>query len=98
MTHAANAPSSLDLGSAEAIALQALSFLAEDPARFLRFLALTGLEPDQVRARAGTPQQSLAVLEHLAEDESLLLVFAASRAVAPQNIGLAISLLAAECA
>jgi hypothetical protein len=35
----------------------------------------------------------LAVLEHLAQDESLLLVFAASCAVAPASIGLAISLL-----
>jgi len=98
MARVANTPASLDLGSAEAIALQGLAFLAEEPARFLRFLALTGLEPGEVRARAGTAPLSLAVLAHLAEDESLLLVFAASRAVPPQSIGLAISLLEAECA
>jgi Protein of unknown function (DUF3572) len=51
------------------------------------------LEPKDARALAGTPELALAVLEHLAADESLLLVFAASRAVAPASIGLAISLL-----
>ena len=97
MAQVANTPSSLDLESAEAIALQGLTFLAEEPVRFLRFLALTGLEPDEVRGRAGTPELALAVLEHLAEDESLLLVFAASRAVAPESIGRAIALLDAQC-
>ena len=59
-------PSALDREAAEAIALQGLTFLAEDAARMLRFLKLTGLELDEVRARAGTPELSLAVLEHLA--------------------------------
>ena len=59
----------------------------------LRFLKLTGLEPSEVRARAGTPELSLAVLEHLAGDESLLLVFAASRAIAPESVARAIALL-----
>jgi hypothetical protein len=86
-------PSSLDRESAEAIALQGLTFLAEDAGRMLRFLKLTGMEPGEVRARAGTPELSLAVLEHLAGDESLLLVFAASRAVAPESVGRAIVLL-----
>jgi uncharacterized protein DUF3572 len=86
-------PASLDREAAEAIALQGLTFLAEDPARMLRFLKLTGQELGEVRARAGTPELSLAVLEHLAGDESLLLVFAASRGVAAENVGRAIALL-----
>ena len=55
-----------------------------------RFFLVTGLDPDEIRARAGTPELLSAVLEHLAGDESLLLVFAASREVAPESIGLAI--------
>jgi hypothetical protein len=86
-----------DLETAEAIALQGLTFLAEEPARFMRFLKLTGLKPDEARARAGTRELSLAVLEHLAQDESLLLVFTASRALAPASIGLAIGLLQGQC-
>ena len=93
MTRPGKKSSPLDLESAEAIALQGLTFLAEDAARMQRFLKLTGLEPSEVRARAGTPDLSLAVLEHLAGDESLLLVFAASRAIAPESVGRAIVLL-----
>jgi hypothetical protein len=46
-----------------------------------------------VRAQAGTADLSLAVLEHLAADESLLLVFSASHGVAPESVSRAISLL-----
>ena len=87
--------SSFDREAAEAIALQGLTFLAEDATRMLRFLKLTGLEPGEVRERAGTRELSLAVLEHLAGDESLLLVFAASHAVAPDSVSRAIALLEA---
>ena len=93
MAHVRNKASALDFESAEAIALQGLAFLAQEPARFVRFLKLTGLEPRDARALAGTPELALAVLEHLAQDESLLLVFAVSCAVAPASIPLAISLL-----
>jgi len=93
MAHIRTKAPALDIESAEAIALQGLTFLAQEPARFLRFLKLTGLEPQDARALAGTPELGLAVLEHLAQDESLLLVFAASCAVAPASIGPAISLL-----
>ena len=86
-------PAALAREAAEAIALQGLTFLAEDPARMLRFLKLTGLEPGDVRARAGTPELLLAVLEHLGADESLLLVFASSRGVAPESIARAVALL-----
>ena len=95
MARGGKKPSSLDRESAEAIALQGLTFLAEDAPRMLRFLKLTGLEPGEVRARVGTPELSLAVLEHLAGDESLLLVFAASHAVAPESVSRAIALLEA---
>jgi len=96
MAHVGKKASALDLESAEAMALQGLTFLAQEPARLLRFLKLTGLELQDARALAGTPELAIAVLEHLAQDESLLLVFAASCAVAPASIGLAISLLRSQ--
>ena len=64
--------------AAEGIAAQGLAFLAEEPARLSRFLAVTGLTPDEIRAQVETPEFLAAVLEHLAGDESLLLVFAAN--------------------
>jgi hypothetical protein len=83
----------LDRETAETIALQGLAFLAEEPGRLARFLALTGIEAGELRARAGTPELLAAVLEHLAGDESLLLVFAAGRGVRPESIAPALALL-----
>ena len=86
----------IDRETAETIAVQGLAFLAEEPARIQRFFLVTGLDPSEIRARAGTPELLSAVLEHLAGDESLLLVFAASREMAPESIGLALRALQAE--
>ena len=86
-------PPPINRESAEAIALQGLTFLASDPARMLHFLKLTGLQPDEVRSQVGSAELSLAVLEHLAGDESLLLVFAASHDVAPESVSRAVAVL-----
>jgi len=85
----------MDAETAEAIAVQGLAFLAEEPARMRRFFSATGLDPDEVRARAASRELMAAVLEHLAGDESLPLVFSASRQVAAESIGPAIALLQA---
>jgi Protein of unknown function (DUF3572) len=81
---------------AEAIALEGLAFLAEDRARLQRFLDLTGLQPLLLRRDAAEPFLQRAVLEHLAADESLLLAFAANRALAPESIARALALLEAK--
>jgi hypothetical protein len=83
----------LNLEAAEGIAVQGLAFLAEEPARLSRFLAVTGLAPDQIREQVKAPQFLAAVLEHLAGDESLLLVFAANTMIAPETITPALALL-----
>jgi hypothetical protein len=82
-----------DREQAEALALQGLAFLAEEPPRLARFMALTGLDADALRRRAGSPEVARAVLEHLLGDESLLLVFAAAKAVAPETLAPALALL-----
>jgi hypothetical protein len=83
----------IDRDAAETLAAQGLAFLAEDPQQLVRFLALTGLEPTDLRARAGAPEVLAAVLSYLREDESLLLTFATRCKVAPETIGRALSLL-----
>jgi hypothetical protein len=83
----------MDREAAETIAAQGLAFLAEDPARLHQFLHATGLEPADLRARAGAPDMLLAVLEHISGDESLLLVFAQARRLVPESIGHAVALL-----
>jgi hypothetical protein len=74
----------MDADGAETIALSALAFLAEDPPRLGRFLALTGVGPDELRTHARAPRILAAVLSHLSQDESLLLVFSAGHDVAPE--------------
>ena len=49
-----------------------------------RFLAMTGIGPDSLRAAAREPQFLLGVLDHLAADEPLLLAFAAENSI-PAN-------------
>ncbi len=88
-----NRKSAVDREQAEAIALSALAFLAEEPERLGRFLALTGMGPAELRAEAGTPQTLAAVLGHLLSDESLLLVFTGMKGVSPECIAPAHDLL-----
>lgn len=75
-----------DISEAEAIAAQALAFLAEDGPRLVRFLGLTGIDIPTLRARAGSREVLTAVLDHLSGDESLLLVFAAEAKLAPETV------------
>ena len=93
MRKSAGKPPRLGRDAAEAVALQGLSFLLAEQARAARFLRLTGIEPDEMRARVGSVELMLAVLEHLSADESLLLVFAAESGIAPEDIGRAMALL-----
>jgi hypothetical protein len=71
---------------AEALALQVVAFLAEEPERLARFLTLTGLAPAELRAALSTPELQVAAMTHLRSDESLLLVFAATRAIEPGRV------------
>jgi hypothetical protein len=74
---------------AEALALGALTFLVEDDDRVARFLQLTGVDPSALPGLASRPSFLLAVLDHLAGDEQLLLAFAEERRVNPEKIAAA---------
>src|SRR6476620_9746658 len=82
----ADKPGRMTRETAEAMAIEALGYLAGEPERLERFMALTGLTPDAMRAAAGEPGFLVAVLDHLAEDESLLLTFAANAGRPPEHI------------
>jgi hypothetical protein len=77
------------LEAARETAIGALAFLAADMERLEPFLALTGLQPGNLRAAAAEPGFFAAVLEYLTSDEKLLLEFAASRKVDPASVALA---------
>ena len=75
--------------AAEAVAIQALAFLADNDERLGLFLSLTGLGPETVRQAAREPGFLLAVLDHIAQDEALLLSFAAASGLPPATIATA---------
>ena len=68
---------------AEALALQALAYLAEDDERFRRFLLLTGTALTDIRERAADPAFLSGVMDHLISDEPLLLSFAEQATLDP---------------
>ena len=73
----------------EELALAALSFLAAEPDRLERFLVLSGLGPENLRAAAADPGFFAAVLDYVLSDEPLLLGLAAERGVPPEQIAAA---------
>ena len=73
--------------AAEAIAIKALGFLAGDDERLERFLALSGLAADELRAAAAAPGFLPGVLDHVLSDDRLILAFAAELGVDPAEIG-----------
>ncbi len=79
---------------AEGVAIAALGFIASDPERLGRFLAITGLGPETLRQAARDKGFLGQVLSFLAEDEPLLLAFAADLGENPVRIAQAHALLA----
>jgi hypothetical protein len=76
----------LSPADAEALAVAALSFLAEEPDRLGRFMAETGLGPENMRAAASTPTFLPAVLDYLIGNETALLDFAADQGIDPSAV------------
>lgn len=72
--------------AAEGMAIQALGFLASDQEELGRFLALTGLEPGQIREAAQEPGFLAGVLEYVCAHQPLLLAFARESGLDPAEI------------
>jgi hypothetical protein len=79
-------PDRISRGAAEKLGIQALAYLAGEPERLGRFLALSGLGPETIRAAAHDPQFLASVLDHVAGDERLLTAFADHSQVAPERV------------
>src|SRR5262245_29035034 len=72
--------------AAEALAIAALGFIAAEPERLGRFLTITGLGPDSIRAAARDPRFLAGVLDHVTGDEPLLRAFAAEHGIDPGEV------------
>ncbi len=70
---------------AETIALQALAFLAGDEQALGGFLQLSGLGMDELRAAAGNPEILAGVLDHVLQDEAMLLAFCETAGLRPEE-------------
>jgi hypothetical protein len=84
---------SLTEQAAEALAIQALTYIAGDAERLGRFLATTGVGPAQIRTAAQEPGFLSGVLEYLASDERLLTNFAQDAGYSPGDVGKALAAL-----
>lgn len=72
--------------AAEVLAVAALSFLATEPEHLGRFLAMSGVGPDDIRKVAHDPHFLSGVLDHFAGDEALLVAFAQHQGIDPTEI------------
>jgi len=78
---------------AETIALQALAYLADDPQRLTRFLALTGTDAGELRTQVNSSDFQVAILDYMMSDESLLLTFCQESGIDPTVFASAHALL-----
>ena len=70
----------------EALVIEVLTFLGEDPERLDRFLTMSGLGMGDLRAVAATPAFAESLLDHLCSDERLLVSFAETKGYDPAAI------------
>jgi len=73
----------MDRDAAEVLAINAIGFLAADPDRMEAFLSLAGVAPSQLRSELSSPELLAGVLDHLLQNESLLLDFCAEQRIDP---------------
>ena len=71
---------------AETLAIQALSFLAQEPARLGTFLAESGLGPETIREAAQNPSFLVAVLDFILNDEGLIDDFCKALDLKPRQL------------
>ncbi len=87
-------PQSID--QAEAIALRGLQHLASEDDLLMRFSALTGILPNDMRSAATQPGFLVGVLDFFLSHEPDLLVFAEQEGLRPESIAEARNTLSPE--
>jgi hypothetical protein len=78
------APPKVTANDAEAIALQAIAYIAADEQLLSRFVALTGCGLDDVRARVTDKGFLGAVLDFVLGDEATVVAFAEHAGLRPE--------------
>ncbi|MDF1722018.1 MAG: DUF3572 domain-containing protein [Minwuia sp.] len=73
----------MDRDAAEVLAINAIGFLAADADRMEAFLSLAGVAPSALRRELSSPEFLAGVLDHLLQNETLLLEFCAEQGIEP---------------
>lgn len=72
--------------TASDIAISGLQFIAGDSEQLSRFVALSGVSPDEMRSMAQSEAFLVAILDYFLGDEPTLLAFATSANIDPMDI------------
>ncbi|WP_347141026.1 DUF3572 domain-containing protein [Paracoccus sp. SSK6] len=72
--------------SAQELAMAALVYLAERPDLIGEFLGATGLQPQDLRKAASSPDMAVHVLDYLLEDDRRVMDAAAELGVSPGDL------------
>jgi Protein of unknown function (DUF3572) len=83
----------LSHGEAESVAIKGLQHIAGDSELLARFLALSGIYPQDMREAANSPTFLSGVMDFFMGDEPALLAFAASIGEGPATIAAARAIL-----
>ena len=70
---------------AQAIALQALAFIASEESALIGLMNLSGLSPAALKDQAADPQFLAGVMDFVLTDESLLLAFCKAMDLPPET-------------
>ncbi|MEP9388173.1 DUF3572 domain-containing protein [Mesorhizobium sp. KR9-304] len=79
--------------SAEALAIQALGFVAADPELLPRFLAISGIDAGAIRQAAREPGFLAGVLQFIVAHEPTLMRFSEDSGIPPQQVSAALRAL-----
>jgi hypothetical protein len=71
---------------AHLLAIRGLTFVAQDGERLGRFLALSGVGPADIRARAADPAFLGGVLDYILGDDAMVIAFAEWAEVSPESV------------
>tara|TARA_R110002020_G_scaffold77411_1_gene195417 strand:+ start:532 stop:864 length:333 start_codon:yes stop_codon:yes gene_type:complete len=80
---------SLDRQTAESTAIEGLTFIAADPVLWPRFLALTGIDPSQLRDAARAAGFLPGVLDFILAHQPTLESFCDAQQISPQSVSTA---------
>jgi len=71
---------------AETLALKALAYLAQSDEELERFVAISGVTPANLRARAGEPEILAAVLDFVLADDGRVTGFCEAAEIDPREL------------